>query len=312
MIVAITKTFRGHEFAVASLRSIIQHVDAVLYVHSEIGWDGREGNTVKPVIAEWKHNALPDHVRKVHEIDVDTKVQNEQYDAAVKYLADKFNEKIDWILLIDTDEVWTDDSWRSVEQWLPVTHALAGTTRMYSYIKSPFYQIYPYDGLCPVAFTRWSCVLKAPIACRGSDYNPRELIPGAVFHHYCSVRDSLSEVLAKHRASCGTESVKMVPEAEWIKDVWNKLPNATDLLPLADYRSNWQSVRVINFEDMPETVRDMDQTKAWMNYPGYVQKRKVAAKIVTGRPLPKDFGPNHPEWKITSKRNRWLLEQEGK
>lgn len=311
MIVSITKTFRGHEFAVASLRSIIQHVDAVLYIHSDVGWDGRVGNSVKPVIAEWKHNALPDHVRKVHEIDVNTRSQDEQYAAAVEYIKANF-KGVDWAHLIDTDEVWTNESWGCVDRWLPATPAVAGSTRMYSYIKSPFYQVFPYDGLCPVSFVRWNTVLQSPIACRGSAYNPRELIPGAVFHHYCSVRDSLSEVLAKHRASCGTESVKMVPEAEWIKEVWNKLPHAKDLLPLADYRANWQSVRVINYEDVPETVKDMAQTKAWMNYPGYVQKRKVAAKIVTGRPLPKDFGPNHPEWHITSKRNRWLLEQEGR
>jgi hypothetical protein len=303
---AVCKTFRGEEFAQASLESIYEHVSGILYVHQDIGWTGKEGNTVRPIVSK-----VADPKKKIHHIVIKEKSsQNDQYNEAIAWLQ-AMKEKIDYVQLIDTDEVFDEKTWPMIKSELVKNEQrdkpfAALRCHMYSYIKSPFFRIYPEEPLCPIIMVRWAEIKKDVIDCRGSTIEPSATMDGVYFHHFCSVRKSLSVVWEKHESSCGIENEPVVPKDEWVRTVWNKLPDAENLLPLQRYRSAWREVKPVPISDLPLPAQSMDLVKAWLGYPINPRIRsEVDALLLLKYGFPLDFGPKHPDWNIPSKRNKY-------
>lgn len=304
-IVAITKTFRGECFAEASLASISAHVTRIVYVHSDIAWNGETGNTVREIA-----KSIMDPENKIVHIDAEG-TQNDQYNAAIKWLIE--NEiKYEYVMLIDTDEVWSDEGWKKANSILQTnlednSPAMSIRCRLFDYIKSPFYRIDPPAPLEPVVFVHKKAVALNAIDIRGCNIGPTKVMRDVYFHHFCSVRKSLTDVWNKHKTSCGTEEEPIVDREMWINTVWNQLPNAENCLPLAKYRHNWKGVKGINKYDLPAAILDHPLVLAWERYPTFTCN-KTAVDI---KPLLKkvglsiDYGPGHPDWNIPSKRRRY-------
>jgi hypothetical protein len=256
-IIAITKTFRGHEFAISSLRSIYNYVDNIIYVHSNISWIGEKGNTVAPLIDAW--TKANDSSNKIIQINNDSQDQTEQYELAwehAKSIPHGFK------LLIDTDEVWGDAEMRfAIDTMGKNAHSEVFSVRLWSYLKSPFYRID--DKLCPIAFVR-NGVPYCPVRCAG---NQNRSLIDVRLHHFCSVRNSLDLVWQKHVHSCTVENDAMVPKAVWVRGVWNQLPRAKNLLPLANFRGNWPSAEVIGIDALPEVLKENALVKSFLAYP---------------------------------------------
>ena len=87
-IVALYKTFRGKEFLVPSIQSIYNHCDYLVFVSSEIGWDGEAGNNTLEVVS-----AFPDPLNKIRIIKHDTTSQKEQYSKGMEYIKKEAEEK---------------------------------------------------------------------------------------------------------------------------------------------------------------------------------------------------------------------------
>lgn len=302
-IVAITKTFRGEEFALASLEAIYPYVSKVVYVHSNESWAGRTGNTVIHEIS--KH---PDPERKIEHIKLNSRDQAAQYQAG--YECAEAHYDYDYLMMVDTDEVWARaDLEKAIQHLRSNQTAKAFTCNMWSYIKSPFFRVTPKDRLTPVVFIRKGCKIEG---IRGCGLVPKFHMQDVWMHHFCSVRKSLDEVWAKHEDSCGVEKVPKVDKSFWIQQKWNKLPTSNNLLPLSNYAHHWESVRVIGIVDLPEVLRSSAFVKSFEKYNftqkfGISKENEQIQERLNELKLPDGFGPGHPEWKIPSKRNRYLM-----
>lgn len=305
-IIAVYKTFRGEEFALDSVASIYPHVRNILFVHSETGWTGETGNTVRSVVA-----GAPDPEGKIIHIEKNGS-QNEQYTAATRYIFENHENMYDYIMLIDTDEVWQESEWIKAKRHLrenldDISPAMAIRCGLFDYIKSPFYRIDPPAPLKPVVFVHSAAIRLFDINTRGDAISPVKIINDVWFHHFCSVRKSLRCVLGKHTTSCAAEDEPLVDQQFWVKHVWNQLPYAKDLLPLKKYRDSWKGAKVIKKTDLPEAVVNNPLVLAWEKYPGITfsnhQSNMVAALKKVG--LPEDFAPGHPDWKMPSKQRRY-------
>ena len=301
-IVAITKTFRGEEFALASLESIYPYVSKVIYVHSNTSWNGRIGNTV---IHEVSKHPDPDH--KIVHLKIDTEDQAVQYQAG--YDCAMANYGYDFLMMVDTDEVWAKaDIEKAIEHLKSNRAGQAFICKMWSYIKSPFFRVDPEDAGQPVVFIRKGFKIDG---IRGFNLK-KTLMDNVWIHHFCSVRKSLEEVWAKHEDSCGVENEPKVDKEFWIEQKWNKLPYSASLLPLANHAHSWQRVRVVDFGDLPEVLRSNDFVKSFKKY-NFTQKFGINRKgsdfldRMKDLNVPEGFGPRHPEWNIPSKKNRYLM-----
>jgi len=262
-ITARFKTFRGHEFAIAAIQSVYKHVDEIILICSETGWTGRQGNTVRPTVEAWVASG-GDTDHKVHFVDTDGVTAEEQQTAAQKWMENR-PQHPDYVMLIDTDEVWDEEMLaRSVDILTRSrNHHDAYFCRCHTYMRSPMYRVTPMAQIRPTVFVRWGVALKGV---RGVELPDRVELPTIHMHHFCSVRESLSEVMAKHRASCGAESQPMVAAEKWVADKWNSLPKGSDLLPLTNYAHDWAAVEVVTREQLPATVRNMPLVMAFEQY----------------------------------------------
>ena len=301
-IIPIIKTFRGHEFAEASLRSIYDQARRIVYIHSEFGWDGRTGNTVRKIV-----EAFPDPDKKiVHLTCPEGLDQTEQYNVTIRYL-EKEQLSYSYVQLIDTDEVFDAESWRVV---LPYLEKNATATRpapavkmhLWDYIKSPLYRVDPVSKLEPVCFVHKSEVKPGIFAIRGAGLFNDAISTPAWFHHFTGVRNSLTETWDKLACSGLVEHEPLRDKNEWVEFVWNRLPSSKMLHPLANHASCWQGVRVVGVDDLPEILHDHPIVKAWADYPAATYSASVDYDKYD---LPEGFGPGHPDWNVPSKRNRY-------
>lgn len=304
-IVAVTKTFRGEEWAVDSLSSIYPYCSRIVYVHSDIAWNGDKGNTVRELV-----RGFADPCDKIVHLDREGD-QNDQYNAAIQWLFE--NEvRYDYLMLIDTDEVWSDEDWKKS---LPILEAnleenepaMAIRTQMYDYIKSPFFRVDPPAPLKPVVFVHRDAVKLNAINVRGMTLTPYKILDNVYFHHFCSVRKSFSDVWHKHTTSCGIESEPIVEKKSWVTNIWNRLPHARNCLPLQRYCSNWESIKCVTVNDLPKAVHENPIVKAWLAYPDLVctinSELLFEALKMVGLPL--DFSPSHPDWNMASKQAKY-------
>jgi hypothetical protein len=297
-IVSITKTWRGEEFAVATLESVYDHVEKMVYVHSSRGWSGQEGeNTVAPVIEKWKRES--DKANKIINVYAREYDQKKQYELAWK-MAGLIEH--DLKMLVDTDEIWDrDEIIRALKLVKENPTARAFKSWMYTHLKSPLYQTEEYDAINPVVFVR---VGEEYEGCRCGRVGPSVVLPVHV-HHLCSVRKSLSLVIAKHTASSGVEGEKGVDWSKWVAEKWNAMPQAKNALPIPGYEKHWKSFKTIRTVDLPETLRQHPLVLAFQKYPttpASMRPVPVPAKIVPEipietPPLPsnKTLGPSFKE-----------------
>jgi hypothetical protein len=310
-IVGVCKTFQGRCFVGAVLDSVYRHVDKMIYIHGETDWLGRPGNNVRDVV---KNAADPD--KKLIHLDAPPKAtQEEQYNIATDYIL-REGIDFDYIFLSDTDEVFTDEGWAAAIPELEANNArkspvLAYKVRLHTYVKSPFYRVTPMVGLQPVTFIHRSTVKPGIIGIRGGSLSKVALLlEHTIVHHFSDVRASLDVVWAKHETSCGSEREPMVDKNEWVETVWNKLPHATNCLPLKNYKNQWAAVETVGLSDLPSAVRDIPIVKAWEQYmkimPSNTRRDPVTPKELIANGFPPDFGPNHPYFKFPSWRNKYM------
>ena len=312
-ILALIKSFRGAWCARASLESVYHHVDRVLYVHSDIGWTGEKGNSVRSRVLRY-----PDPEKKITHLDTidhGLKGQENQHKTAIDHIAkDKID--FDYLMFLDTDEVWDEYNWTEIkpvleENLLKERPAKAITCRLHLYIKSPFYRVDPPADQHAIVFLHRSALTMQDLYIRGCGVEDKDRYQAntVFFHHFCSVRKSFSEVWGKHVSSTSVEGEIIADKERWVYEVWNRLPFSQNLLPMPKYQHHWKGVKVIDIDDLPETIRKTELVLAWQCYPtgqyGYRPGYNgLTAEDLVSAGLPADFGPNHPNWTMVTKQNK--------
>ena len=265
-ITALCKTFRGHEFLEAMIRSIYLYVDYIVFVNSEYAWDHRiqgnvqkVGNTCKPVI---ERLIVEEGMNKIISLNYDTTDQFDQCMYGFEYI--KAATQTDFVMLIDTDEVWDGWSLREAIRYLEkrADHDYVYRARLYTYIKSLYYRVNPPEVMAPTIFVsarradlgeNHRCCRMEPM-CKMTDYVGDPIF----FHHFVYVRKDLQTVLEKIRNSNGYEGNKIVNLCEWVDQVWNRIPEPfsgkwkSGFHPAIGFQGHWGGIKKVGKDLLPD------------------------------------------------------------
>jgi len=251
-VVALCKTFRGEEFVEAMIESIYNEVDRIVFIHSNISWTGEKVNTVKPVVEKWKDNS--DTLSKIYNIDYDCADQVQQYNYGLEYIKNNFDSQ--YIMFIDTDEIWNDGDINKCKKFIVDTGLLpAYTINMRTYIKNPFYRLTNIEPCTPTVFIKSTC--SNVLGVRGNGVTPRVNIPNIFMHHFTYVRKSEDDVIDKIYSSTKSDGLTTIDINRWKREKWDLLPNPTitDLHTSKGFEHYWHGVEEIPFEILPKVFR---------------------------------------------------------
>lgn len=253
-IIALCKTFRGEEWLEPMARSIAPFVQKIVFVNSEISWSGRKGNTCKAEISRLLDSDIKD---KIISLNYDTIDQFDQCMYGYTFIKRDF-PSTDYVMLIDTDEVWDDIDMRRAIDFLSLYQGdvKAFRVRMYTYIKSPFWRVNPEEPLHPVCFVSTQLPDLGANGARSCEF-PHITIPKIHLHHYVYVRKDFNTVLEKIITSHVSENTRYEDMAVWIPEVWNKLPHVKEgFHPAIGFKNNWQGLIQIERDQMPRVLRE--------------------------------------------------------
>ena len=240
-MIAIYKTFNGEEFALISLKSIYNKMDKIIYLHSDISWTGKKGNTVEKVV-----KSFDDKENKIIHVRASTKNQKVQYNKANKMLK---TLDYDYAMLIDTDEVWEEeqlDVAKEVMDKNPDTSIFKVSTK--SYVKDVSYQIFPESPLKPMTFFRKGTIISG---IRGLDSKGKVSGLPVYYHHYTAVRKDFDTVWAKYIEGCHSEHETLVDKDKY-KETWDNIPEGKNLMPLVKHKHQWGRIKIV--EPIPSVV----------------------------------------------------------
>ena len=258
-IVAFYKAFQGHEWIEASIESIYNYVSKIVIFNTNINWSNQKDiNTIKPVVEEWKKNN--DHLDKIMQIDFNSNDQTAQYVEGFKYI--KQNFKHDFIMAIDTDEVWDDFNFTKAIQCMSNNpNVQVFHTDMLTYVKSPFYRVDPPELCKPSVFYRNGDLYKH---CRSHPPCNWIIMSDVLYHHFTYVRDNEDDIIKKIALCSAGEKLPSVDLNKWKIEKWDKLPNATNFHCDPAYTHSWQRCKVIDLNGLPFAVRNKPIVKKYM------------------------------------------------
>lgn len=268
-IIALCKTWRGAEYALASLKSVYKHVDKFIYLHSDHSWTGLPGeNNVRELV-----KSFPDTDNKIihleYQREKDARVVDKLTDNQDRQYKQLFNEANkyphDIKMFVDTDEIWDSEELEQAKQLIKENpDSLAFQTYMFNHFKSPLYKTKLPVSLLPVCFVRASVPY---LGIRGNQTTKRIIIP-VHFHHMVYTRNNLTTILEKIKNSVDVENCKTVDIQAWIRDKWNMAPSCTDSLPVAGYTSQQQELETIPEIDLPAALIGHPIVRSWQRYLG--------------------------------------------
>jgi MoaA/NifB/PqqE/SkfB family radical SAM enzyme len=250
-IVALYKTFSGEDFVGLSLESIYSLCSKIVMIHSNYSWTGEKGNTVAPVVEKWKEDN--DTESKIIGLYTDIKDQSAQYDLGLRYIRSKL-VNYDYILLIDTDEVWDEKELNKLINYAKSDRRIpAFSVSLHTYIKSMFYRITPKEWCQPTVLVN-NTVTKLD-GIRGSSIKSKVYLEDVYMHHFTYVRFNEQAVMKKIYNTAATEGVRLVDMKDWVESKWNALPHATNFHTVDYARTSWKSVKIVELNDLPDVVK---------------------------------------------------------
>src|SRR4030067_152050 len=271
-IVALCKTFGGEEWIQPMVASIYPYVEKIVFVNSEISWVGRKGNTCKREINGMAtgriltkrqgqylqvKSTMPLDKNK-DKIDINDKIISLNFDTIDQL--EQCTYGCDFVMLIDTDEVWDSKDLENAIQFLKENlNYQAYRSSVYTYIKSPYWRVSPIEPLKPVCFIKSNLNdLGNNARCCGLPSIVMKTDKGEIpYHHYVYVRNHFNTVLEKIITSHVSEQALYEDMAEWIPNVWNKLPNINGgFHPAIGYKKNWFNLEVIGKDKLPKILRE--------------------------------------------------------
>jgi len=258
-VVALYKTWSGEEFVDASMASIYKHVDKIIMVHSNVSWDGTHSeNTVLPVVVAW--SIKNDMHGKLINLIYDTQSQPEQYAVGMNYI--KNNLQCDYVMLIDTDEVWDEQDLLRSQRYLesPANRRInAFCCNLHTYVKSPFYRITPPEMCKPTVFVRSN--VHELLGVRGNKVKPSLVMPDVFMHHFTLVRNNINIIKHKIQLSNIGDGGPSVNINKWLINKWDKLgadPTVSDFHISKNFERSWKGIIKITKQDLPEVFQCKD------------------------------------------------------
>ena len=249
-VIAVCKTFSGHEFVTAMIESVLPEVDGILFLHSEVSWSGKTGNTVSKVVNESLREHGPANVMQEW---YNTTSQQAQYDRAIMSLQERGID-YDYLLLVDTDEVWDSGMIKALvaqADRCPAYSAFACC--MHTYLKTPFLKVTPKEWCDPTVLIRKGIKIIGP---RGNFCPNKKVLTNIFFHHFTGVRNSLKAVIDKFWESTAVENQTHVPIEYWVENFWNTPLTAKRFHIVEGAEVSWNGIVKVNRSDLPLAMRN--------------------------------------------------------
>ena len=264
-VIGLCKALTCADFLPAILPMLLEQLDAIVFVLPNKDWLGNEKeNVVTSFIMTdpFVSSHMGEEDSRIHLVGSDSIDQMEQYNAGYAYIKENFDA--DWIFIFDTDEVWDDASLQTLLQTAEKENIANGLSSLiYTYVKSPFYQVEPQEPLTP-------CVMFRPIykevpGIRGNGALPMKIVDLA-FHHFSYVRATEQELLDKITVSTHADNIKeivihTVNLDVWKKEKWDKMPNVTNFHTSNGFQKNWHKLRVVDKTELPYEILELPIVK---------------------------------------------------
>ena len=157
--------------------------------------------------------------------------------------------------------------------------------------------MFPQCPMIPVVMCRSNMKYSAIRMCTEQSYSVYSEI---FFHHFSLVRRTLEECIEKQDDCNVAENVDKIKWERWIRLKWDLMPN-----PLID----GEQFRRISFSELPETMRKNALAKQLFEQYHTEDESYIAVPIelLAKYNLPADFSPNHPDYQIPSRRNKYKM-----
>jgi hypothetical protein len=259
MVVAFYKAFNGHEWVEASLKSIYKRMDKIVFLNTMMDWKGNTGNTVKKIIYKWKEKN--DCSNKIHIIEHTCRCQFEQYRVGISFIKNKWPGA--WAFMVDCDEVWDDERLIFFLKDAEKINHNTILTQMFTYVKTPFFMVWPPEILNPVVIVKDLNTFKG---IRGSESPDKYCMERVKFHHFTYVRWEPEDIVKKIELSRDGENALSVDLDWWVREKWNMLPAAKNFHPHPHYQHSWAGIKVVKESDLPATVRGTPIVEKYRNY----------------------------------------------
>lgn len=250
-LVAIYKTYDGEDWLQASLTSIYEGVSKIYVFDSTVSWLGERDNSVGSVLREFIDVVDVNH--KITIVPYDSTNEEKQYRYAINYVTQ--DADFDYLLVVDSDELWNPEELQMAAEFIEDDGGQAYKVALRTYIKSPFYMIEPTEPCHPCAFVRRGVSMPGV---RGNKTRGMKLIPGVYLHHYTAVRATEEAIARKIRQSNRADGQRAVDVDEWMRTVWDRLPEGSNLHYTAGFEDAWKGVRVIGEDELPKILRLQD------------------------------------------------------
>jgi hypothetical protein len=257
-IVALYKTWSGEEWLKASIESIYKYCYKIVLLTSNISWIGGRDNPSLPIIKEIRECHDPEN--KISHVEHDEPNQLNHCMFGYKYIQD--NLECDYIQLIDSDELWDNENYEKAIDFIKKnSNQKAYRTKMYTYLKSPFYRVDPPEALSPVCFIRPD-LKDMGMEPRGCAIKPFVMMSNVYCHHFVFVRYHFNKVLEKLIQSHVSEKQPYENMSKWIPEVWNKIPNYNKKIfpngmhPAIGFGHQWKNILKINIHKLPEVLHN--------------------------------------------------------
>jgi predicted O-methyltransferase YrrM len=263
-LVALFKTFRGGEWFEASLESVRSQCAGVVAVTTDQPWRGLPGTENRQLGSYSFENCREPLARftarhpgyPVAEVRLaGRRNSDEQYTAGLAAVRKAHGPDVG-VLIVDTDEVWDDASLAALRQAMADhQHALYFRAGVWSYLRSPFYRVWPQER------SRVVVGLAHPGAALGdSRFSGLARIAGrdrladvaCSYHHMGYVRTDPDEITSKLDNTASQDGVPNRPQ--WKQEVWDHLPSGVNIHPAIGYFHHWPGLAEVSLWDLPETL----------------------------------------------------------
>ncbi|MBK8805290.1 MAG: hypothetical protein IPO21_01035 [Bacteroidales bacterium] len=253
-IVAVSRAFNCEEWVEISIKSVIDHVDAVLIVRSDKAYLNAniEYEDIEPIIDKLKQK----YGEKIVVLRKNWNNEDEQFPDLIKYVKNEM--KATHFMMLDTDEVYKRED---IKELIALTKKIKTFNKalyvdMYTYIKSIYYRVAPMEPYKPLSIFPLVDYLKV------SSFRHIEGVPrfntGIPMHHFALVRKKDERIKAKF----ATRNTYTRVENWYEKFYENFSPEIKDFHPIIGQHSQWKSIEIVKNIDLPDGVQD--EFKSWI------------------------------------------------
>lgn len=256
-VIVFCRAFYGDEWMRLALKSVEPYVDKILIITSDKSW----GNSIdKPDDIDGVYNELKKESDKYCKYKGEWDSQVEQQNDALNFIREHHKE-CTHLLFLDTDEIYEEKELLKLMKLIKsrATFNQGIRVKMYTYIKSVYYRVYPQEVYMPIA------IIPIRDYIRFSDVRQTTTCPihnsNVNMHHFSLVRKSDERIKVKFNNRA--KSYKRVEQ--WYENYYENF-NVTmkNFHPIKGNENQWAEIEIVKDHQLPKGV--VEEYKKWHEF----------------------------------------------